>query len=803
MNSQTITGWQDHRVCLISGPYESNLDTGADYDTITLGELIQRVRKPLKVAKDKAPLFLPSAYCDYDARSHTAQREKGRYVALVADLDEGEPKEKVTAALDAIIPGLVSIMYATRSSTATKPKWRVIVPLKRPMPFDNWDAAQSALARLLDDHSIKSDATARRAAQMQYLPNQGEHYELCIRNPEGEALSKHSEAPIIPAIRDEWVQRQKDEAEREKAREQARARAQLRRESANGSPVEHYNANTAIKTLLAAHGFENRAGTDDWSWEQGSGTYSLRDYGDHWVYLGKSFADHGIGSTSAASGASFGDAFDLFVHFEFRGDFAAAVAAVGHMMRGEEIREKRREAQKERNRAIGDDVDIESCRIGTIDLEYALVNFAFITDGRRVVDLTYPRVTLTIEEARLTYKASKVVIEIGGKEKAVSILSLWEANEERLTVAGTTFLAGGSAITLDPAGARCVNTWVPPVRFEPPSDWAERAQIFVEHINWLFADDAELFLDWLAHIEQRPGVLPSTGWLHIAKKQGLGRNWISSVAARVWRGYVASGFDLGGMLSNGFNGALSRKLLVTVDEIDAGLATYQSAQVLKQAITETYRNINPKYGRQSVEHNAARWLIFSNSATALPLEKNDRRFHVVRCDDDPKDTDYYDRLYEVLDCPKFLASVAHLLGTRNIRRFKPGAPARMSRSKADMIEALMPEAEQEMQRVIDNWPRDLISKGELLDQIGDIQPKYFKRLCAQLGVVSLGRREFGKEVREQRPVSGSDKWATKLQIYAIRNTEKWRAAFENDRELINEEWVKMADGGGWIEDENL
>ena len=34
------------------------------------------------------------------------------------------------------------------------------------------------------------------------------------------------------------------------------------------------------------------------------------------------------------------------------------------------------------------------------------------------------------------------------------------------------------------------------------------AKMLIDHIRWLFGDRAEEFLDWLAHLEQKPGELP-------------------------------------------------------------------------------------------------------------------------------------------------------------------------------------------------------------------------------------------------------------------------------------------------------
>lgn len=116
---------------------------------------------------------------------------------------------------------------------------------------------------------------------------------------------------------------------------------------------------------------------------------------------------------------------------------------------------------------------------------------------------------------------------------------------------------------------------------------------------------------------------------------------------RIWQGRVATAFDLSGTLNTSYNGRLAARNLAIVDEIDEGNSgkAYQHAQKLKQLVTESTRHINPKYGRQYEEFNSCRWLVFSNSQAALPLEDKDRRFWVVLTADGPKDEGYYRALY--------------------------------------------------------------------------------------------------------------------------------------------------------------
>jgi hypothetical protein len=68
-------------------------------------------------------------------------------------------------------------------------------------------------------------------------------------------------------------------------------------------------------------------------------------------------------------------------------------------------------------------------------------------------------------------------------------------------------------------------------------------------------------------------------------------------------------------------------------------------------LTTEHRGINPKYGRQHVEFNCARWLMFSQHHDALPLEHSDRRVIVIDNPTERGRPEYYKRLYALLDSP--------------------------------------------------------------------------------------------------------------------------------------------------------
>lgn len=238
--------------------------------------------------------------------------------------------------------------------------------------------------------------------------------------------------------------------------------------------------------------------------------------------------------------------------------------------------------------------------------------------------------------------------------------------------------------------------------------------MFTDHVSELWGDDANDFLDWLAHVEQKPGVLPHFGWVHISRTHGTGRNWLASVLTRVWTGHVAASLDLIGLLEGKFNDRLSRCLVAIVDEVnEGGNAKYRHADTLRQMITPELREINPKYGRRRTEYNAARWLIFSNHTGALPLDEHDRRLWIVSHEGPVKSAAHYSKLYALLNNHEFIASVAEFLKQRDIAGFNPGQRPPMNTAKRELIEITQSEQDRICREIAELWPVDVITADEM------------------------------------------------------------------------------------------
>lgn len=773
-------------VLTCNGNFDTEIMTGVDYRTITWAEICEMAARPASAEKKHAPAIIPSIYHSHDGREHAAQRQRGRFIMLTVDVDKGNPaKAEVIAAVHAVTghQPLDLIVYSTSSATQEDRKWRALVRLAQPLQGCDFSETEEALFDLLQAEGIICDRRLSRTGQLVYLPNvppnrrkadgKAEAYgcEIEHQDPKGNGPGLDLTTTPIPAQVEK--RRLAREAAQAKAKADAAVRAARRSSEEGGSTIERYNLAHPVEDLLIKYGYETD-GRGNWqSPNQESGSFATKPYEDgHWVSLSGSDADAGLGFKTT-SGARAGDSFDLFVHYEHGGDFGAALAAAHEKLSADDFkaigpdtdylkkeREARRERQRAENASIGREMPVATMP-EILTLEMALARFAFATDGSRVVDLTCPARDYALSDFHNAFGAS--TMKLGGRSTPVSVA--WLKSPNRHTVHSRTFAPGRGQFTEDPRNFAAVNTWQPFERLEPSGNYAEHAAVFADHVAFLFGPDAPRFLDWLAHLEQKPGELPHTGWLHISSRTGTGRNAMAGILARVWRGRVAAAFNLSQALRDGFNDDLAGRLLAIVDEIREGTneGEWAHAETVKAMLTAERRTINPKFGRKAVEFNACRWLLFSNHVSAIPLQAEDRRFEVVAYEGEPKPEAYYTRLYGLVNDPTFIADVTAFLSRRNISSFNPGRHAKATAAKKAVIDVATSEAKAYAQAVVAHWPADVIPSRVLADILDP----------AAWGEAKAGVRRVASEVGMRRYEKTVKISGTATRVYIIRNTERW------------------------------
>lgn len=431
----------------------------------------------------------------------------------------------------------------------------------------------------------------------------------------------------------------------------------------------------------------------------------------------------------------------------------------------------RRELQRQTNIALNINEDVPTLT-PLLDVNAMLNEFVLISDGSSVASIYDRCGVFALPDFRNTMAASETVLPDG---RSVSNTESWLKHPGRKTVSTRTFHAGASIITSDPGGRSALNLWRPIIRAQ-----ALTVDVgpFIEHVNYLFGVDAAAFLDWLAHIEQQPGVLPHFGFLHIADNFGTGRNWLESVIARLWRGYVAPSVDMDALIGGNFNGALAGRVIAIVDEIRTGARedAYMMEGKIRNMLTEETRQIKPKYGREYFEHNACRWLLFSNHKNAIPMSDADRRWHVVHLTDTPRSEAAYAHLYGLLDNPAFIDSVGLWLRYRDLSAFNPGRRPPVTSAKLKAIDASKSDFQRMAASIVKHWPCDFITLSDLtsimfegdMSMAGRRLNSAMKHALDDVGMqyVEKQLRGLGDERHRVWIVRNVDRWLGNLSVIA-------------------------------------
>jgi hypothetical protein len=234
------------------------------------------------------------------------------------------------------------LAYSSSGATPENRKWRVLLPLSGVLSGADYELAQTALFDLLHANGVHPDGALARCGQPIYLPN----VPIDRRNPDltpifyqhriirGKPLRLDADSPILQELHRKAEQRRLAAEQADRARaERERQRADRRQKFPDEvSPVDAFNADHSIEDLLARYQYERRGSSQHYrSRYQTSHSYATENFGTHWVSLSGSDAAAGIGRPKSLGETSYcwGDAFDLFVHYEHNGDFDGAVRAYG------------------------------------------------------------------------------------------------------------------------------------------------------------------------------------------------------------------------------------------------------------------------------------------------------------------------------------------------------------------------------------------------------------------------------------------------------------------------------------------
>ncbi|MNQ95354.1 hypothetical protein D3C85_1109080 [compost metagenome] len=195
----------------------------------------------------------------------------------------------------------------------------------------------------------------------------------------------------------------------------------------------------------------------------------------------------------------------------------------------------------------------------------------------------------------------------------------------------------------------------------------------------------------------------------------------------------------------------------------AGENSYRHTNKLRSLVNAEYRDINPKFGRQYREHNACRWLVFSNHLNALPIGDTDRRWRVMVHNDAPRSPETYSQLYAALNDPEFINAVAMFLKTRDISQFKPGERPPMNNAKLSVVGASKSLTQQRADEIVAHWPADIITNTDaaviISEGLATSINASMRRSLEEFGAINIGR---------QIKIGGKGQ-----RVWIIRNHAQW------------------------------
>jgi hypothetical protein len=334
----------DVRFLTAPGSFFTLIDKpGEYYPGIGWNEIVKLVQTPQAKEKRDADFFIPSTYRAHDGRAHEAQREHGAYRALAIDVDRGNPSiDDVQDAVQAVCGDVSILIYSSSGASPENRKWRAIIPLAAIVTGAEYEEIQTAFFDLLHVNGVHPDGALARCGQPIYLPN----VPIDRRNPDltpifyqhriirGKPLRLDADSPILQELHRKAEQRRLAAEQADRARaERERQRADRRQKFPDEvSPVDAFNADHSIEDLLLRYQYERRGSSKHYrSRYQTSHSYATENFLSHWVSLSGSDAAAGVGRPKSLGENSYcwGDAFDLFVHYEHNGDFDGAVRAYG------------------------------------------------------------------------------------------------------------------------------------------------------------------------------------------------------------------------------------------------------------------------------------------------------------------------------------------------------------------------------------------------------------------------------------------------------------------------------------------
>ena len=191
-----------------------------------------------------------------------------------------------------------------------------------------------------------------------------------------------------------------------------------------------------------------------------------------------------------------------------------------------------------------------------------------------------------------------------------------------------------------------LNMWRPSLIVPKQGD----VRWFLDHVQWLFGDDAEHVLNWCAWVYQHQNQHPKHALLLHGEIRGTGKSVVANVMKRLLGTTNCTMLDQGA-LDLAHDGWKVRTKLIIIEEVWPAFGSNNAlAKKLRPLISEDTVHVDMKNRSDFDMPNVMAVLCGSNKPDAITMDDSDRRYLIVSTDREgkilnPRDRDYYRALY--------------------------------------------------------------------------------------------------------------------------------------------------------------
>jgi len=229
-------------------------------------------------------------------------------------------------------------------------------------------------------------------------------------------------------------------------------------------------------------------------------------------------------------------------------------------------------------------------------------------------------------------------------------------------------------------------------RYEGYAD-NESVNTLLEHIRLISGDECyDYMIKWIAHMLQYPASIPGVCIL-IKTEQGLGKQFMFRILeAMIGKKYCVKTANHENIVGK-FNNLAENKVLVCLDEMNMTVSKVHEDSI-KEMITESEFDINPKRISAYKARNFTHMLVFSNRDFPWKLDQGDRRCLAIDNTNKVPSREYFSEIDLLIEDDPTIKSLYDYFMSIDVRKFDPKGDRPNTEFTKELKEISMPLEQQ-------------------------------------------------------------------------------------------------------------